>query len=667
MGNFIITVFIILSVALVIILYFDNLKKKRKDDDGSFDKSDEDIDEYSIDYLKECILNIFAEQVNARPDKRNLDQDEYHHQRNEIAKLRKAQKLAKKGHADSRNDLKVRIKTILTSNDYDFRFKDADLNKIIPFNNPSRLTEWQMHEILLYVYQRVEGEEGFSKMISRFSLLAKEKGTDGRYYYKVTKAKLRRVFADVFSGRDQRLGKPTLNINDKLEIIAQMIFASGWGFSVIDSLYHQKIDEIDCGVSGIPVGGFDIKIDNSQNKNILYSYQSVWVTYSGTGLNLEYLGFTSEEDFERVCEHIYQYNTSNTLAKRHPSALGTMPDGSRIVVTRPPFSDSWNCYLRKHSVGVDAPKVSKLCLEKNGWIVACLYRTIIKAQCTTVITGPANSGKTHWLKAGIKCVDPVYNIRVLESAFELNLRYMYPDANIASMQETATLDTNAAMAINKKTNAAIMVLGEIATPEQCVQFLDTSSVNSRHGISTYHSSSTDELIDTMALNYTRLGIFRDKNDAVVSVAQVINMDVHLDFTSGSRHFSYINEVYPYTEVIFPSETKEFENASWQDKLAADTIKYQKEIIRPKKYKVNRLCYWSDEGGEPHIVLDHLPSDEFQKRIKSKLPESLQKEINEDLAMLKKAWEETQEIDANTRTDYSEGVAQWISKQLSESD
>ncbi len=675
MGNILLTILVLAGGAFG--AWFLLTRKNVSDDDDDVDFDDAG-NVFSLDNITAQIKEMLSSQLRVNLQEENLSIRELDKRKRAKQKLESALGAAPGGDAHARNEIKNQIKSILSSKRAGLGLSENQLNDLVHFDDIHRLssdttTEMRhVHEILLYMYAREYGADGFGKMIDEFNLVRGVKGSDGREYYKITKDMLIDVLSKVASGKSS-LTNNRLSYKDKLEIVTQIIYSKYLGFGAIDSIYFQAVDEIDCGISGIPIGGFNIAIAKQGNTEVHYGYQSIWIVYHGNNINLDYLGFKDENEFERVCGNVYRYNATKVLSQAEGIVVSTMPDGSRIAVTRPPAAESWAFFLRKFSASTKPPRLANLIRAKNPWIPLALIKWCIRAEQSMVVTGQTGTGKSTILKGIMRYIDPRLNIRILEMTLELSIRYMYPDLNVLTMQQTGTLSTDAESDFLKKANVAVTIMGEIAEPQQAVQFVKTCQVNSRFGLATHHANTAENLVDALAGNFTELGLYKDKNDAVSMVARTVNIDCHLAFNGGERHIDGVTEIIPYDSVDFPSQ--EMDDASAEEKYYADGLKYFHDSINPKKFITRKMCRWSDVGddGDDRIHGHFELSPEFAKEgfskrfkesVKNKLKESEQKEFAHDEEMLLKAWNELDawnKANSGRAPEYSKEVSEWISQ------
>ena len=78
---------------------------------------------------------------------------------------------------------------------------------------------------------------------------------------------------------------------------------------------------------------------------IVFGYSSKVNQY-----RLAFLSFGTEAELKRVCQNIYKYNNPGQLSDTNGYKINEMKDGSRVVVVRPSFSETWAFFVRKFDV-----------------------------------------------------------------------------------------------------------------------------------------------------------------------------------------------------------------------------------------------------------------------------------------------------------------------------
>ena len=86
--------------------------------------------------------------------------------------------------------------------------------------------------------------------------------------------------------------------------------------------------------------------------------------------------------------------------------------------------------------------------------------------------------------AMIENIYETMNLRITETAFELHLRKVYPNRNILTFRETDTVSGQEGLDLQKKTDGAVNILGEVATDEVAAWMIQMAQVASKFTIFT---------------------------------------------------------------------------------------------------------------------------------------------------------------------------------------
>lgn len=651
--NYILCFAIVLAVLIAIHKYYNSLNKY------TFEESDDDLKtDMDLDFLVKETAKAFSRTLKKNINDDNMSKEAYLQKRKRTSALRQALTEAGYGSPTAKRIVKNNIKELLR-NDF-YGIDEHTINEIIDFKNPRKVSPQQKFEIILYMYNREFGMYGFDEMMQDWGLDEPTK-YKGELRYIVTKEAMELVYEGVLKGTGQhfeecKLEDRTLSFEDKIEILTQAIYERYIGFGAVDMLIDTTIDGIDAGASGIPKGSYVLKSESELDS---YSYESIWITYHGINIHMECMTFGSQKELVRVCNNIYKYDAQEVLSRNRGSVTGSMMDGSRIVVNRPPFADSYSFVLRKFN---SAPSIDPniLIRGENSIIPILMMKWMLKGQRNTAITGGQNTGKTTLLKSLIRFIDPIYNIRVQELKFELNLRYAYPDRNIITFQETPSIDAQAGLNIQKKTNGSVNIIGEVATSVQASHIIQTTMVASLFAFFTHHAKTTKELVEAISNNLLEEKLYNNKTDAVAMTAKVLNIDCHLSNVKGNRHIEHITEIIPLSQMEYPSEIEKLiEN---DEKIKADMPEFFKRMTNPKLYETRDLVVWetvvnedgtavvNEKGYEKGIFkLVNKPSDKMLAEIKEKLTFAEEKEFLHDLDMMERL----------SQGDNSKEVMEWI--------
>ena len=543
----------------------------------------------------------------------NLSRREYEKRSRRKAELRTALKEAAYGNLGAKGLVKAYIRDIIQEPRYGIT--EASIDDYIPTNRPQALTSQDRFEILFYVFRKRYGERGFVHMMVDTGLNRPTLDADGNEVYDVTKERIGEAYAQVM--KDIRL-----SYSDKLEILTQRIFESFKGFGAADLLFEATLDEIDAGVSGIPKGGFDI---TEKVRNQDFSYNAIWILFQGVNIRLSCIGFGSQDELVRVCNNVYKYDPPHMLSRKDAAVVTTMKDGSRVVVVRPPVADSYAFFVRKFN-SVASVKPEDLVADTNNTVPLTLLKWLIRGQRNIAITGSQNTGKTTLLKSLISYIDQTFNIRLQELAFELSLRYAYPHRNIVSLQETDDFSAQEGLNLQKKTNGAVNIIGEVADAHQASYIVQTSMVASLFAMFTHHAKTAQALIEALGNNLLELKLYSNRDDAFSMAAKVVNIDCHLVNVRGDRHIERITEIVPASSEPYPSDRK---GLPASDMTAEDAKEYYKRSTDRELFTARDLVVWEDGC----FYLKNLPSEAMMEEIRSKLSVSEEEEFLGDMRML----------------------------------
>ena len=336
-----------------------------------------------------------------------------------------------------------------------------------------------------------------------------------------------------------------LTPEDKLQIVVQRIYQQYKGFSVIDEIRDMRIDGVSGGVSGLPPTVWEEEWYQGVSffQGAPKSHDSVWLFYKGKSIHLAFLSFGTEQELKRVCQNIYRFNYPGQLSEANGYKVNEMADGSRIVVLRPRFSESWAFFVRKFDV--QSAELDQLLTDENAQLPILLIAFLVKGGRITAITGAQGSGKTTLLMAMVRYISATYPIRVQEQSFELHLRKLYKDRNILSFRETETISGQDGLDIQKKTDGTVNILGEVATDPVAAWMIQMAQVASLFTLFTHHAKTFRNLVYSLRNSLLKTGVFTHEQVAEQQVVSVLNFDIHLKReANGHRYVERITECVP---------------------------------------------------------------------------------------------------------------------------
>lgn len=575
-------------------------------------------DKYSIPKMQEFIKRQFDEITRMNLYDLALSEEEFERRRNVKYALKKALKGA--GYAD-KSDKKY-VKTLmfdLFRNNYGVN--NINVNYAIPFDDFESLTPQDKFEILLHFYKKEYKAEALTQIITKYNLDVPKYEFDPEVSsYVITAEEISSIFS-------KEISEDMLTFDDKLEIVVQRVYQGYKGYSVVDDIRDMNIDGVSGGVSGIPpsfldqVTGMEDYLEQMNGRKMPMSYDSVWIFYKGKATYLSFLSFGSEAELKRVCQNIYKYNNPGQLSESVGFKINEMKDGSRVVVLRPNFAESWAFFVRKFAPPT-LISAEQLLIHKNKEKVIELLKYLITGARVTAITGEQGCGKTTLLMAIMKYLYPTITIRVQETAFELHLRKIYPNHNILSLRETETITGQMGLDVQKKTDGGVNILGEVATDPVAAWMIQMAQVASKFTLFTHHAKTFPNLITSLRNSLLKIGMFNSENVAEVQVVQVINFDIHLKRgVDGTRYIERITECVPVEQKFEYNNDYRKEKTLEQklDKFMDNSVEYFRHMTQNNNYTYHNVVEWHD--GE--YVFTHPITEENIKAMRENMsPEDM---------------------------------------------
>ena len=531
---------IILSIlvicAAMFIIYYISRKKKNEQVEETINVDDKT---YTLDVMRDFVKRRLDEITKVNLYDIGLSEEELKRRKNKKYELKKALKGCTYGDVNDKKYVKELIYDLLAQ---EYGVDETNISKAIPFDIPSLLTAQDKFDILIYVYKKEFGYEALTEMIKKYNL-AELKYVEGetKPSYVITEQEIE----DIYEKENI-----TLSFADKLAIVVQRIYQHYKGYSSIDEVRDMNIDGVSGGVSGLPesflsqVAQTDGDyLDQIAEHKVPRACDSIWIFFQGKSIRLAFLSFGTEAELKRVCQNIYKYNNPGQLSDTNGYKINEMKDGSRVVVVRPSFSETWAFFVRKFDV--KRATLEQLVRDPGKEDAIELLKFLVKGARITAITGEQGSGKTTLLMGMIENIYETMNIRVQETAFELHLRKIYPTRNILTFRETDTISGQEGLDVQKKTDGSVNIIGEVATDPVASWMIQAAQVASKFTLFTHHAKTFPNLVTALRNSMLRTGVFTDEKTAEEQVVQVLNFDIHQvkDFR-GKRYIERITECIP---------------------------------------------------------------------------------------------------------------------------
>lgn len=413
---------------------------------------------------------------------------------------------------------------------HDLSYNREDILRLVPFDNPERMSPWQQLESMIYYFDKEKENHGFEQLCKRLNW--------GKSGFVVTNEVVRQAYM---------LLKPLFSEEDEKKILSRLLFACIVGLGIIDTLNQQKgyIEEIQIGMSGRAEQQYDYKeILFGKSEEELFSRDGVHIMAEGCTIWLKAISFETEEELQRVLRNLVKGTGNGELTKNRPMLVSDTPDGRRISVSRPPMTDTWIGLIRKFDT------VQEASLEKlyQGYpeekILPGLLRQLVRSGRNIAITGEMASGKTTLFRACLAETEKNMNIRVIEAeSFELNIRGFLPKSNSVTMRITERTPVAEVLAFARKTTGQIFAIGEINSAAMAAMAMDLSKIASQLMFSA-HYITTEHMIADFVNAKLCVGGYSEEVLAEADVVRCLGFDIHLCVKEGKRYVQYINEIVP---------------------------------------------------------------------------------------------------------------------------
>ena len=437
-------------------------------------------------------------------------------------------------------------------------------------------------EIIMYRYKKKYGKAALSKWIDK-NHFADEKisdasdstsNTDLAYYVDVE---------ELYASYDEE--DIHLSHDEKIDVLAILVYQLYKGFGIVDTLREMDVNGFNMGTSGSILSNL-----NKQKTGIMKANNSVWLYYQGKYIHLRFMNFGTEDELKRIIQLLVRWNNPGPLTAKRGYMVNTMFDKSRILALRPPASEYWAIFVRKFSLSDVSPQALIVKpYTKRGDLPLQLIEFLMRGQTTCAVTGRQGSGKTTLMSSIIRFIDPRYTIRVLEMAPELYLRELYPTRNILSVQETNTVTAAELQDALKKSDAAVSIVGEVATDIIAARMIQMGQVASIFTIFSHHANTPKDLVFALRNSLVNAGGFSNMGTAERQVIDVVKCDIHLDYTpDGKRYIERISEIVPLAEGI-PYPEIDSMNLEYS-KAMLDREYYNRQTDRVSFYSHDILRY-----------------------------------------------------------------------------
>lgn len=355
-----------------------------------------------------------------------------------------------------------------------------------------------------------------------------------------------------------------LDYIEKINVIANIIYAELYGLSIIDRLEFMDINEI--GANGC---------------------EYIWIQHRGSKIWLEFLWYLDNHSLNNVCKNAVSFNSKFDLSPSNPGIICQRFDGSRITCSLQPFYSEPTLNLRRFNLGnFNVDKMVKLGtideLSKD------LLKVLIKGRSNIIIAGGMGDGKSTSLMTLINFVPGSRAIGTIEENLELRLKTRHPSKNVIEAQAVPGKPISSAFEFMLKQARDIIILGEITNSEEATLLINVMLRLCRGSMGTFHSESPKAVIINLRNLLLKSGSYHNEMVAQADVVEAVNIVIQMNHDStGKRFVDRITEIEPIadktgesvvTSNFRPRDLVEYRNGNF---IFKNTISYEysEKLIR----------------------------------------------------------------------------------------
>ena len=381
---------ILLCIVVLIIggmaLIFWLKNKQNEEVEQEIEKDDKT---YTLEKMRDYVKKRLDEITKINLYDIGLSEEELKRRKSKKYALKKALKGCTYGDINDKRYVKELISDLLSK---EYGVDETNISKAIPFDVPSLLSAQDKFDIIIYMYKKEFGYEALTELIKRYNLATlKYLQGESKPCYVITEDEI----SDIYEKE-----KLVLSFKDKLEIVVQRIYQHYKGYSSIDEIRDMNIDGVSGGVSGLPesflsqVAQTDGDyLEQMADHKVPRACDSIWIFFQGKSIRLAFLSFGKESELKRVCQNIYKYNNPGQLSDTNGFKINEMKDGSRVVVVRPSFSETWAFFVRKFDV--KRATLEQLIVAPGKEDAIDLLKFLVKGARITSLTGEQGCRKNN--------------------------------------------------------------------------------------------------------------------------------------------------------------------------------------------------------------------------------------------------------------------------------
>lgn len=467
----------------------------------------------------------------------------------------------------------------------------------ISFINAKQMTPTEKFEVMMYYIQkdieeemRKEGTfsddsmgqfEAFFSFIDMFGILEKTRqlrtNPDHMGVY-VTDKDIDNYFDVFMSEREEEI-----TVSDAIGITAIFIYQKLFGFSKVDTLIYQSIDEVQIGVGGTEVG---------EKRHVAAPENSVLVAINNKKIRLQFLRFESTTDLENTIIALTE-NGEATFTPKDGFKYTTLKNLRRVTSRREPVADFMSTNIRKLATAgpnnVDLLKKNPVPIYGAEFVGEWL-QLLAWAKMCIIWSGGQGTGKSSHMNAFTELFGPDIAVRALGNIDESRFKDRQPEFDIQHYFKTKERGLHDVAGMMRRTNGQYMLLMEVIGSEDAQEAINNFASGYYGGSLTTHAATAEDAIKFLG-QLLAMGQNTSTNDTQAMCASVMSTFISVRKNGDLFGFGGITEIIPRD---WKPQFHEVDHGNPDIALAENAKIYQQNKLNPEIFSTRNLVGFDRE-------------------------------------------------------------------------
>jgi type IV secretion system protein VirB11 len=253
--------------------------------------------------------------------------------------------------------------------------------------------------------------------------------------------------------------------------------------------------------------------------------------------------------------------THQGISREHPLLAARLPDGARVQVVAPPATRGPIAVAIRRHISADMalgdyaaqgafvetrgseatdPAQAELARSYEAEEWSAFLSAAVKARKTILVSGGTSTGKTTFLNALLREIEPAERLILIEDTPELVLRQENAVGLVAVRGQLgeAQITAEDLLVASLRMRPDRIIMGELRGAEA---FTFLRAVNTGHpgSLTTIHADSPERAVEQLALIVLQAGVQMRREDVVGYAERVVDVIVQLERRAGVRRVSRV--------------------------------------------------------------------------------------------------------------------------------